>query len=110
MVKGCTQPRMWLQRSQGGAKFPTGGNGSQSLARERSPWLLPGEVEQTRCDSGADGIVRIKRERDSLHGRLVRVREIPIDRHCPVFDQNRSSSMLFSNTFNVKPEGICSPA
>ena len=48
--------------------------------------------------------------RFDLLGRLLRVREIPIDRHCPVFDQNRSSSMLFSNILNMKPEGICSPA
>ena len=41
-------------------QVPTGGNGT-SLARER---LTCGQGQQTRCDSGADGIVRIKRERD----------------------------------------------
>jgi hypothetical protein len=49
-------------RSQGGVKFPTGGNALSSLAQRRDEpagaWLLAisgVRDEQTRCDPGADG-------------------------------------------------------
>ena len=45
------------KRSQGGVRFPTGGNGAT-----RSPRALPDfgpEGQQIRLDSGADGIVRM---------------------------------------------------
>lgn len=41
------------QRSQGGAKFPTGGKSTQLKARERFGCELKGQ--QIRCNSGADG-------------------------------------------------------
>ncbi len=50
-------------RSQGGVKFPTGGDGVTPEARERLR-LLP-EGQQIRCDSGADGYSPDERERGS---------------------------------------------
>ena len=47
--------------SQGGVKFPTGGEGAQAQARERlvlresSPDSLEKKGQQIRCDSEADG-------------------------------------------------------
>src|SRR3954451_20495237 len=50
--------------SQGGVKVPTGGKGEQAQARERLPRKRKGQ--QIRCESEADGIVRMKENgRDS---------------------------------------------
>ena len=46
------------ERSRGGVKFPTGGN--RAKARQpASACSLWEQGQQTRCDSGADGIVRM---------------------------------------------------
>src|SRR5690606_4233528 len=48
-----------LHCSQGGVQFPTGGKGRNakpaSAFRPKGPW-----GQQIRCNSGADGIVRMK--------------------------------------------------
>ena len=55
------------KRSQGGVKFPTGGQGRGNTAQARERPTTPrGRGQQTRCDSGADGHSPDERERDPL--------------------------------------------
>lgn len=53
-----------MVRSQGGVQFPTGGNGVNSSARERSTSVI-GRGQQIWCNSRADGDSPDKRERAS---------------------------------------------
>ena len=57
-------PVMWTGttiRLRGGVRFPTGGKTGNGQARERlSNFVWQGQ--QIRCDSGADGIVRMKED------------------------------------------------
>tara|TARA_B100001059_G_scaffold230890_1_gene265818 strand:+ start:970 stop:1320 length:351 start_codon:yes stop_codon:yes gene_type:complete len=52
------------RRSRGGVQFPTGGNGVNSSARERSTRVI-GRGQQIWCNSRADGDSPDKRERVS---------------------------------------------
>ena len=48
-------------RLRGGVRFPTGGKTGNGQARERLSNLV-WQGQQIRCDSGADGIVRMKED------------------------------------------------
>jgi 6,7-dimethyl-8-ribityllumazine synthase len=100
-------------RSQGGVKFPTGGDGNSiAQARERPAWLFwPWRGQQIRCDSGVDGNSPDERDAVSATPFLLFLHKGPL-RHCApwvLVHKLSSSNITMVQTSTTTSSGATPP-